>query len=315
MRGGALRTLGLHIATAAVLAAAELACGDPLVIVGTLGAEAGAQDGGQGDASIDATVDAREDAAADAPSDVQGDAQGDAQACPGSTAEAGVAPDPDAAVGSWTTSFERGFCEYASPVGFCYMYGPASYSVVTSPVHSGKYAAAFTVQGVGDAGVPGQARCVEQGVFPAAAYYGAWYYVPAEAVNGGTWNLFHFQGSTCPTGCWQSLWDVSLVNMGSSSGPLHVILYDALNGMVPNASAVPPIPIDQWFHLEVYFKRASDTTGAITLLQDGVPAVTLTGLVTDPTAWGQWYVGNYADNLVPHASTVYVDDVTIGFTQ
>jgi hypothetical protein len=34
--------------------------------------------------------------------------------------------------------------------------------------------------------------------------------------------------------------------------------------------------------------------------------------VTDPTDWGQWYVGNWADSLVPPASTVYVDDVTIG---
>ena len=44
-------------------------------------------------------------------------------------------------------------------------------------------------------------------------------------------------------------------------------------------------------------------------------AVNVTGLVTDPTDWGQWYVGNWADNLTPPASTVYVDDVTIGFTQ
>jgi hypothetical protein len=100
-----------------------------------------------------------------------------------------------------------------------------------------------------------------------------------------------------------------------SGGPLHVILYDSLNGMAPNANAVPSIPIGQWFHIEVYFKRAKDTTGAITLLQDGVTAVSLTGLVTDPTDWGQWYVGNWADNLMPPVSTVYVDDVTIGFTQ
>ena len=44
-------------------------------------------------------------------------------------------------------------------------------------------------------------------------------------------------------------------------------------------------------------------------------AVHLTGLVTDDTDWGQWYVGNLADALVPPASTVYVDDVTISLTQ
>jgi hypothetical protein len=102
--------------------------------------------------------------------------------------------------------------------------------------------------------------------------------------------------------------------MGGGSGPLHVILYDFLNGMAPNTNAVPDIPIGQWFHLEVYFKRASDTTGAITLLQDGKTATSLTGLVTDPTGWGQWYVGTWTDNLTPSPFTIYVDDVTVGPT-
>jgi hypothetical protein len=43
--------------------------------------------------------------------------------------------------------------------------------------------------------------------------------------------------------------------------------------------------------------------------------VHLTGLATDNTDWGQWYVGNYATSLVPPSSTLYVDDVTIGFAQ
>jgi hypothetical protein len=215
-------------------------------------------------------------------------------------------------VGPWTTGFEEAFCEYIMPTGFCLATGAGSYSIVTSPVHSGSHAAAFSVQGVPDGG-GAQARCVEQGVFPAAAYYGAWYYVPAQAQNTGLWNLWHFQGGTA-TQTLHGLWDVSLVNT-ASGGPLHVILYDFLNGMTPNANAVPPIPIGQWFHLEVYFKRAKSATGEITLFQDGVMAVQLTGLVTDDTDWGQWYVGNLANNLAPPASTVYVDDVTIGFTQ
>jgi hypothetical protein len=282
----------------AIVSAAACAC-DPTVIIGAVG--------GQGDAQGDS----RGDAPADAQGDAQTDAPNDAAGCNGS-GDAGPPLDPDASIGAWTTSFEKGFCDYALPMGFCYTGGPGSYSLVTSPVHSGMYAAAFTVQGVADAGA-GQARCVEQGVFPAAAYYGAWYYVPAQALNSGTWNLLHFQGGV-PGTTLRSLWDVSLVNMGTG-GPLHIVLYDFLNGMTPNANAVPPIPIGQYFHVEVYFKRAKDTTGEITLFQDGVKAVDLTGLVTDPTDWGQWYVGNWADSLLPPSSTVYVDDVTIGFTQ
>jgi hypothetical protein len=309
MHAAASRVLALPLATAAVVSAASSAC-DPTVIIGALGAQADAQGGGQGDAQGDATVDAQDDVHVDALADAQGDAQGDAQSCFGSGADAGAAVDPDASVGPWTTGFENGFCDYSAPMGFCYAAGTASYSLVTSPVHSGKYAAAFSVQLAADAG-PSQARCVQQGVFPAAAYYGAWYYLPAVARNTDVWNLFHYQGGA-PGQMLSGLWDVSLVN-GGDGGALQVTLFDFLPSGAPSTNAVPPIPIGQWFHIEVYFKRAKDTTGTLTLLQDGVMAVNLTGLVTDPTDWGQWYVGNWADSLMPPASTVYVDDVTIGF--
>jgi len=238
-----------------------------------------------------------------------------ALACPDASTDpdGGAGIDPDASVTlPWSTGFENGFCDYASPMGFCLLTGMGSFTVVTSPVHSGHYAAAFTVQGLPEGGAS-QSRCVEQGVFPEAAYYGAWYYVPAAAQNSGVWNLFHFQAG--PAGGTQDgLWDVSLVNVGDG-GPLHTVFFDFLSNGAPDASAVPNIPIGQWFHLEVYFKRASDATGELSFLQDGVPAVTLTGLATEKTGdtgWGQLFIGNYANALVPPASTVYVDDVTFG---
>jgi hypothetical protein len=43
-------------------------------------------------------------------------------------------------------------------------------------------------------------------------------------------------------------------------------------------------------------------------------AADLTGIASDDTDWGQWYVGNLATSVLPPTSTVYVDDVTIGPT-
>lgn len=232
-------------------------------------------------------------------------------ACPGSGTDADAAIDPDASVSTWSTGFEDGFCDYAPSMGFCFATGGGSYSLVTSPVHSGHYAAAFSVEGVPDGG-GSQARCVAQGVFPDAAYYGAWYYVPVQAQNSGNWNLFHYQGGV-PGQMLHGLWDVSLAN-GTGGGPLDTFVFDFLTGKTTNSTAAP-IPIGQWFHLEVYFKRANDPTGEITLWQDGTMAVQLTGLATDDTNWGQWYVGNLATALAPPSSTVYVDDVTISLTQ
>lgn len=220
----------------------------------------------------------------------------------------GVAPDPDAAVGlPWSTGFEDGFCEYTPPLAFCYQAPFAAYQVVTSPVHSGRRAAAFTVRSDLDGG--SQTRCVTQGVFPPAAYYGAWYYVPAPATNNSLWNLFHFVSGTSEGGLNQGTWDVSLTSLGD--GGLHVSFFDFIGRATPDAGAVPPIPIGQWFHIEVYFKRAKDASGEISVWQDGVLAVRLTNLVTDQGDWGQWYVGNLATALAPAESTIYVDDVSI----
>lgn len=229
--------------------------------------------------------------------------------CP--KADAAASPDPSTPVPMpWTTGFETEFCDYALPLGFCFATGSGSFAIVTSPVHSGHYAAAFTVSADGDGG-GAQARCVQQGVFPNAAYYGAWYYVPEAAVNGGLWNLFHFQSAVADGGQpLHGLWDVSLAN-SSDGGGLQATLFDFLPHAAPTLGNVPPIPIGQWFHLELYFRRAKTATGEITLWQDGVKAADLTGLVTDDADWGQFYVGNLATALLPPASTVYVDDVTI----
>ena len=43
----------------------------------------------------------------------------------------------------WSTSFEKDFCEYARWKGYCYADPGASYTTVSSPVHSGKAAVAF----------------------------------------------------------------------------------------------------------------------------------------------------------------------------
>jgi len=235
-----------------------------------------------------------------------------ARVCPQSPQEFDAATeDFDASIEMpWSTGFENGFCDYALPVGYCYALAGGSYSLVTSPVHSGHYAAAFTANG--DAGDSPQARCVEQGMFPAAAYYGAWYFIPvSEDVGTGNWNLWHFQGAVYGQSI-HFVWDVSLANQ--SDGGLQVYFLNSLADASTPASAIPSIPIGRWFHLEMYFKRAKDDGGVISIWQDEQLALQLTGLVTDDTDWGQWYVGNFAKGFSPPSSTIYVDDVTIDST-
>jgi hypothetical protein len=208
----------------------------------------------------------------------------------------------------WSSGFEDRFCDYTAVAGFCYG-DPAIYETVTSPVHSGRHAAAFTVVG-GDA-TAFQARCVRQGALPQSAYYGAWYFVPALAQNSAVWNLEHFQGGDLSAQ--HGLWDISLVN--GATGDLEVVVFDFLNHVGRNPTPPAPIPIGSWFHLELYLARAPDATGEVALYLDDRLVVQATNIVTDDTNWGQWYVGNYATGLSPANSTLYVDDVTISATR
>lgn len=205
----------------------------------------------------------------------------------------------------WSTSFENRFCDYSEVGGFCYGPGPARYEIVSSPVHSGRHAAAFSVQ-AGDA-EGHQTRCVRQGALPTAAYYGAWFYLPTAAENSAVWNLVHFQGGD-PSGQ-HGLWDISLVN--TPDGNLQTVVFDFLGGMTYQPTEPAPVPIASWFHLELYLRRAADATGEVALYQDGRQLVGVTNIVTDDSSFGQWYVGNFATGLSPADSTIYVDDVSI----
>ncbi len=214
----------------------------------------------------------------------------------------------------WSTSFESGFCDYQVNGGFCFGTGVSSYQIVTSPVHTGKYAAAFSVT-ASPAHTGNQVRCVRQGTLPAQAYYGAWYYVPSLATNNNAvWNLFHFAGGAGPGDTLHGIWDISLVN-NPATGDLRLVVYQfpIANTAVgtPALSGDATIPIGIWFHIVIFLKRAADATGEVQVYLNTASILHLTGLITDDSQWGQWYVGNLAENLTPPDSTLYVDDVTI----
>jgi hypothetical protein len=232
--------------------------------------------------------------------------------CPARLIDGSSPPDKtDPILVPWATGFENQLdCDYQAVGGYCYGTRSGTARVVTSPVHSGDFAAEFTVKTGTDAGGQPQFRCYRQGVLPTEAYYGAWYYIPSPASNTHLWNLFHFRSGTPDSqNSHHGIWDVSLVNGPDKRLRLHV--FDFLHG---NEADGPPIPIGAWFHIVFYLKRAKDRTGEIALYQDGVRVVRFTNIITDDADWGQWYLGNLADALSPPESTVYVDDITITAT-
>jgi hypothetical protein len=229
---------------------------------------------------------------------------------------AGTDASDDSFVFPWATGYENEWCDYREDgYGFCFATGDGSrYEIVTSPVRSGSYAAAFTVRGDMDSAVGanrqgGQSRCFREGNLPTEGYYGAWYYVPELSRSHGNWNLIHFQGRNTPDEDLWNLWDVSFVN--KDNGDLRMSVWNSLGSVLPKQDNLPSVPIANWFHIEVYLKRAADKTGEFALYQDGAVILEAHDIVTDNSLWGQWYVGNLAQSLEPIDSTLYVDDVTL----
>ena len=122
----------------------------------------------------------------------------------------------DAVAMPWSTSFENAFCDYGAVAGYCYAAPRASYEAVTTPVHSGKFAAAFSV--IADGALDGfQTRCVRQGKLPSAAYYSAFFFIPSAPTAASNWNLMHFRGGLADGSPLHGLWDVSLARQADGT--------------------------------------------------------------------------------------------------
>ena len=286
MRGGVVhhqRASAMPLATLAIIGLV-VAC-DPTVLIGSCAEPSAVDAGGSGEA-------------------------GTGGVAAGGAAAGGAATNEDAVRVPWATGFEDGLCSYHSVRGYCYARHDAAIEIVSSPVRTGRFAAAFTVNGNTTTADRSQARCVRQGALPRSATYGAYYRIPKRQTSDGFWNLFHFRGIV-PGGDLHPLWDVSIVN--DSDGSLKLLVRNLIK--IPNEAStivgVPALPIDEWVHIEFQLTRSAQANGSVTLRQDGEIIYQKLNLITDDTESGEWYLGNYAKTLVPTLSTIYVDDVSI----
>ena len=222
-----------------------------------------------------------------------------------------VVPVRDAVATPWTTGFEDAFCGYDDAKGWCYTDdASATYTTVASPVHSGRHAAAFTLNS-GDGGTGKQARCAREGTFPTDAYYGAWFYLPSLPQDVQNWNLFHFNAENDSDSKWNNLLDVTLVK---TNGGFGLAIIDDRAGKSLGPAMPSAVPVGSWFYVELRFVR-SGTNGELTLYQDHQQVFDVSGINTDPYQYDQWYVGNLVASTSQPDLTVYVDDVSLSTTQ
>jgi hypothetical protein len=221
--------------------------------------------------------------------------------------------------------------------------GDATITFATGRVHSGKYALRLTIDttnGTAAVRLPVQRVTVDGQlvVLPDAAYYSAWYYIPAGIRPNSWWNVMDFKSAYRRISDGVG-WSDPVYRFGlwpSADGANYTLaLYDHVGSdgrYVPGGQKDPGIgtvarsavefPADTWVHFETFYKWSIKTDGRITSWIDGKMAWDVQNIITEydqsleidhePVALPrQWKVNHYSSGLKPSPATIWVDDAAI----
>jgi len=212
-------------------------------------------------------------------------------------------PDPNML---WSADFEDGTLSqwYSDFGGGVFNLGSGRVVVTDKMAHSGRFSAAMTIDD--GAGVPQAVRLFRWKENPAEAYYGVWFLFPQRYKPALWWNVLQFK-----TNAPYPLDTIWVINVGNRpDGNLFFYLYDWQNGKTYEQT-IRDVPIGQWVHVQVFYRRSTEKQGRITLWQDGVQLFDLDGVRTATSNYVHWSVDNYTDGISPSPVTIYADDVTV----
>ena len=211
----------------------------------------------------------------------------------------------------WTAGLKGG---YSAP-------DPDTAAVVSTDfAHSGTHSVKLT-NGASSAQVNGApppyetARLWRQDDFPEQAYYSAWYYLPQAYQTSADWRIMEFQvPGTGDGGTDGLLMDVDLRSL--PGGDLILDLFDHRAPYLRSPTAEPalPVPIAQWFQIEVFYRNVGDDTGRFTLWLDGRINYDIQrpfGL-SSATYWSPC---SSTEGLSPTPSDLYVDDAAVSLVR
>ncbi|HVX29330.1 MAG TPA: heparin lyase I family protein, partial [Nitrolancea sp.] len=223
------------------------------------------------------------------------------------TPEPAPATEPSAPLASatsviWSADNETGNLDQWT-VG---QYGEAAFNSGTGDVtpstdvaHSGKTSLKMAIT---DANGSSQAARIfrwndpEGNALPESAYYSVWYYFPEKYTPAEWWNVMQFKSRTSASSV-DPMW---VLNVGNrANGNMYFYLWDAMHKRSYDAATALDLPVAQWMHIEVYFRRSTGASGQITIWQDGVKLFDLDQIQTTTADNQQWSLSNYTDNITP----------------
>jgi hypothetical protein len=247
----------------------------------------------------------------------------------------------------WSTGFESGdLSDWSAPAGMGGTFeadaGGANPSVTPTieRAHTGAYSVKFasTAAVQGSPFSPGGSCLYKEGQFPQAAYYSAWYYIPAFYETLSAWSLLKFMvpksaaaedaggddastsAASTATALGGALGASELLDLNVLSLPgqvMTLVLFDArhqyLESPLPNP--VPYLPIGRWFQIECFYRNDSGPGGELTVWLDGAPIYDVQRPMGGETPFIVFAICSLADDLSPQSAALYVDDVAISWTR
>jgi len=181
-------------------------------------------------------------------------------------------------------------------------------AVTTEFAHGGSHAVKLTNAAVG---AYDTSRVWRQAVYPAEAYYSAWYYLPQAYTATASWTIMQFRAPAAQDPSVISyLLDVDLRSL--PGGEMILSIYDHRPEYL--RSPTPPVavfvPVGRWFHVEGLFRNTADDRGRFSLWLDGQ----LNYDIQRPFGLNTvvyWSPCSSSYDFTPSDAAIYVDDAAI----
>ncbi len=218
-------------------------------------------------------------------------------------------PPPTSGGLFWSANMETGDLTQWNNGGGEFDSGTA-YSVASQDVaHTGSWSAKMITTTPPESGTR-LFRWHESQTYP-ELYYSVWYYFPRNYSVPNYWNIFQYKSKVNN----HKIDPFYVLNVGNNSdGSMYLYLYD-WQRKISYGQSLPTrmnLPVGQWVHVQAFYRCAPDSTGRITIWQDGTQLFNVTGFSTRYSKGDcQWSVNNYSDSLTPSPAIIYTDDAAI----
>jgi len=214
----------------------------------------------------------------------------------------------------WATNHESGELDdwYADGKGGLLLdKAHSTVEIADGPAHSGRYALELTDLAKSDTEGPGIYRELQS---PPDAYYSAWYYLPRLYQTNSQWTIQKFR-SRSDTDAISHGHDLNLRTLPGGQVVLYVFSHDAEYLQAPLADPPAFVPVETWFHLEVFYRPRADETGSILVWLDDRLVYDLDERRTTGSDDVLWNPCNIGEDIQPAPPVLYLDDAAISLVR